>query len=116
VTALARTEFFGGGHRFSGFSAKQLGRVTSYAGRGRVRPPAEASAEEGAGSGAGAAPGGRRQSIAARRAAELAAKQSPDGEPGDPGGPGGSGGSGGSSGTGTDRVPAGGSTRNRRDA
>jgi preprotein translocase subunit SecD len=57
VTLLARTKFFGGGHRFSGFSPEQLGRVTtSYAGRGRVRTPGE--------------------SIAARRAAQLAEAES----------------------------------------
>jgi preprotein translocase subunit SecD len=44
VTLLSRTKFFDGGHSMSGFSAKQLGRETTYAGRGRVRRPADATA------------------------------------------------------------------------
>ena len=39
VTLLARTRFFGGGHRLSGFDAAHLGRTVAYAGRGRVRTP-----------------------------------------------------------------------------
>jgi preprotein translocase subunit SecD len=39
VTLLARTRFFGGGHRLSGFDPAHLGRTVSYAGRGRVRTP-----------------------------------------------------------------------------
>lgn len=57
VTLLSRTAFFDGGHALSGFSAEQLGRVPAYAGRGRVRAPAERSG----------------QSIAERRAAAAAA-------------------------------------------
>jgi preprotein translocase subunit SecD len=76
VTLLARTEFFGKGHRFSGFSAEQLGRPSpAYQGRGRVRPAG--------------------QSIAARRAAAAGesagrseggtgAGTAPKPEPGDP--------------------------------
>ena len=44
VTLLARTRFFGGGHKLSGFDAAHLGRSVAYAGRGRVRTPAGAVA------------------------------------------------------------------------
>jgi preprotein translocase subunit SecD len=72
VTLLSRMEFFRSGHALSGFSASQLGRPTSYAGRGRVRPAvAEAEADEPRSEG----------SIAARRAAAARKDQ------GDPGGP-----------------------------
>jgi preprotein translocase subunit SecD len=94
VTALSRTEFFGGGHRFSGFSSRQLGKVPTYVGRGRTRPPT------------GAASG---QSIAARRAAELAAEQDGDDDPGGSDGPRGSGDAR------TDRVSAGRTNNPRRD-
>jgi preprotein translocase subunit SecD len=91
VTLLARTRFFKEGHRLSGFSPEQLGRVSAgYAGRGRVRPP---SGEEASTSGG--------QSIAARRAAARRAQNEPDLPDDDPGG--------------SDRIPAGGSTRTRRD-
>ncbi|SDQ47793.1 protein translocase subunit SecD [Quadrisphaera sp. DSM 44207] len=68
VALLARTKFFGGGHRLSGFDAEHLGRTVAYAGRGRVRTPAER---------------GARQTIAERRAAERAARGAPheDGQP-----------------------------------
>jgi len=37
---LARTKFFGEGHKFSGLDPRRLGVVTPrYAGRGRIRPP-----------------------------------------------------------------------------
>jgi preprotein translocase subunit SecD len=98
VTLLSRTEFFGGGHRFSGFSAEQLGRTNapSYVGRGRVRSP-------------------ERQSIAARRAAEQAereAGQGPDDHDRDDQGAdlGGS-----RRAKSNGRVPAGRTTGNRRD-
>jgi preprotein translocase subunit SecD len=95
VTLLSRTEFFGGGHRFSGFSPEQLGRTNapSYAGRGRVRSP-------------------ERQSIAARRAAELAEREAdPDADHDDPGDdPGGSRRS-----RSNGKVPAGRTTGNRRN-
>jgi preprotein translocase subunit SecD len=64
VTLLARTKFFDGGHRMSGFSAEQLGRAATYGGRGRVRQPAAATA--------GAGGGGRSRSAA--KAGEAAAK------------------------------------------
>jgi preprotein translocase subunit SecD len=37
VTLMARTKFFGGGHRLSGFDPEHLGRTVVYAGRGRIR-------------------------------------------------------------------------------
>jgi preprotein translocase subunit SecD len=40
VALLARTKFFGGGHRLSGFDPEHLGRSVAYAGRARVRAPA----------------------------------------------------------------------------
>nr|WP_255633458.1 protein translocase subunit SecD [Demequina sp. TTPB684] len=40
LVLLARTKFFGEGHRFSGLDPRQLGRETMYKGRGRVADPA----------------------------------------------------------------------------
>ena len=37
VSLLARTRFFGGGHRLSGFDPEHLGRKVAYVGRGRFR-------------------------------------------------------------------------------
>lgn len=37
VVLVARTKFFGGGHRLSGFDAAHLGRAVSYTGRGGIR-------------------------------------------------------------------------------
>ncbi|MCD5316376.1 protein translocase subunit SecD [Kineosporia babensis] len=71
VTLLARTHFFAGGHALSGFSAKQLGRPSAYAGRGRTRTAPAVS--------------GGSDSIAARRAA-AARGDAAEPEPGDPGG------------------------------
>jgi preprotein translocase subunit SecD len=70
VAVLARTKFFGGGHRLSGLDPEHLGRTVVYAGRGRVRTPA--------GTGGG--------TIAERRAAAARAA-SGEGDPG-PGGDG----------------------------
>jgi preprotein translocase subunit SecD len=90
VVVLARTKFFGGGHKLSGFDPEHLGRSVAYAGRGRVRTPAAA------------ATGG---TIAERRAAMLRAQSDQD-DPGpgagDPGGgdPGGGDSGGGDSGGG----------------
>jgi preprotein translocase subunit SecD len=62
VTLLARTKFFGGGHKLSGFDAAHLGRSVAYAGRGRVRTPSGAApARE-------AAPAARQLTLAERRA------------------------------------------------
>jgi preprotein translocase subunit SecD len=74
VTLLARTRFFGGGHKLSGFDAEHLGRAVTYAGRGRVRTPAPkpVAARSGA-------------TIAERRAErERAAAAAGEPEPGDP--------------------------------
>ncbi|HVN12888.1 MAG TPA: protein translocase subunit SecD [Kineosporiaceae bacterium] len=97
VTLLARTTFFGGGHRLSGFDAEHLGRSVAYAGRGRVRTPAPATAGGSAGPGepgeavaaATTEGGGRRPTLAERRAereraaAAAAGEGSPGGQPGD---------------------------------
>ena len=65
VTLLSRTEFFGNGHKLSGFDAEHLGRSVRYAGRGTVRGPARKPTPSRAGAG----------TIAERRAAaERAAK------------------------------------------
>jgi preprotein translocase subunit SecD len=74
VVVLAKTKFFGGGHKLSGFDPEHLGRTVVYAGRGRVRTPSGGSGGE---------------TIAERRAAMLRA-QSGDDDPG-PGGDGGAG-------------------------
>lgn len=73
VTLLARTKFFGGGHKLSGFDAAHLGREVHYMGRGRVRPRKTA----------GDAP--RGETIAERRA-RLAAEGTQD-DPPSPDGP-----------------------------
>jgi preprotein translocase subunit SecD len=39
LVLLARTKFFGEGHRFSGLDPRQLGRDTMYKGRGRIADP-----------------------------------------------------------------------------
>jgi preprotein translocase subunit SecD len=39
LAILARTKFFGDGHRFSGLDPRQLGRDAVYKGRGRVLAP-----------------------------------------------------------------------------
>lgn len=104
VTLLSRTHFFGGGHPLSGFAPEQLGRTTAaYAGRGRVRTPADqvsGPVEKGAPVGSARGSG---QSIAARRAARLAEeKRNAELNDDDPGGSGG-------------RVAAGRNTHTRRD-
>jgi preprotein translocase subunit SecD len=74
VSLLARTRFFGSGHKLSGFDAEHLGRNVAYAGRGRVRPqsPRPAAARSGA-------------TIAERRAErERAAGLTESTEPDDP--------------------------------
>jgi preprotein translocase subunit SecD len=78
VVLLARRKFFASGHRLSGFDAEHLGRsVVGYAGRGRVRTPAERAA---AARPAPSAPqpvsaGGARRTIAERRAEQEAAER-----------------------------------------
>jgi preprotein translocase subunit SecD len=108
VTLLARTRFFGGGHRLSGFAPEQLGRVSGYAGRGRVRPPAGTEPSGLGDTPSPAAPGARPasgQSIAARRAAARRSEAGHDPDPTDD--PGGS--------DGSDRVSAGRPNRTRKD-
>lgn len=63
---LANTEFFGGGHRFSGLDPKALGAV--YRGRAQFRTPTMAIAGRNAGASKEAV---HRQTIAERKAAEL---------------------------------------------
>jgi preprotein translocase subunit SecD len=74
---LARTEFFGGGHRFSGLDPKALGAV--YRGRAQFRTPVGVSAAKKAQTSKEVA---RRQTIAERKATEatanLAAGKRPD--------------------------------------
>jgi preprotein translocase subunit SecD len=77
VTLLARTRFFGGGHRLSGFDAEHLGRSVAYAGRGRVRTPVAAGAAR------EAAPAARKATIAERRAERERAATAGDGPPGE---------------------------------
>jgi preprotein translocase subunit SecD len=62
VTLLARTKFFGGGHKLSGFDAAHLGRSVAYAGRGRIRTPSGAVAAR------EAEPAARPLTLAERRA------------------------------------------------
>ena len=87
VALLARTRFFGGGHKLSGFDAEHLGRAVAYTGRGTSRAPraarskvaaaarrpadtADATALEAEGTAARSG-----TTIAERRAAEARAKQ-----------------------------------------
>lgn len=67
---LARTKFFGEGHRFSGLDPEKLGAVPLYRGAGRIRTPDEKpTAARGKNAGA-AAEAERRMTIAERRLAE----------------------------------------------
>ncbi|MGZ0710839.1 protein translocase subunit SecD (plasmid) [Coraliomargarita sp. W4R53] len=70
---LARTRFFGGGHPLSGLDPTALGAV--YRGRAQFREPVAASATSPAGKRAAKSRGEavRRQTIAERKQAELAA-------------------------------------------
>lgn len=76
---LARTRFFGQGHRWSGLDPEQLGTPPRYTGRGRVTTPGGVdhgrTPEDRKGSPVGAAVGAegeRRMTIAERRAAARA--------------------------------------------
>ncbi|WP_088282538.1 protein translocase subunit SecD [Kineosporia sp. A_224] len=91
VALLARTKFFGGGHKLSGFDPVHLGRAVTYTGRGRVRTPAAPAAKAsgepedvfataGAPAAVPAASGGR-MTIAERRAAAERAARPGDDEP-----------------------------------
>jgi preprotein translocase subunit SecD len=64
---IARTRYFGGGHRFSGLDPDALGAV--YRGRASFREPVEAAGRKKA----GGKEVEKRQTIAERRAAEAAA-------------------------------------------
>ena len=77
LVLLARTGFFGKGHRLSGFDAEHLGRTVAYAGRGRVRPPVE----RGGSTSATGPSGATRMTIAERRAAQQAQQSPPDDGP-----------------------------------
>jgi preprotein translocase subunit SecD len=46
VSILAHTEFFGGGHRWSGLDPERLGAKSRYAGAGRFASPVRAGAKE----------------------------------------------------------------------
>ncbi len=74
---LARTRFFGGGHPLSGLDPTALGAV--YRGRAQFRTPVAATATSAAGRRAVASRGEavRRQTIAERKQAELAAGSAP---------------------------------------
>ena len=69
MVLLARTKFFGEGHRFSGLDATRLGAVPLYRGAGRMREPADSPALRGKNKGA-AKEAERRMTIAERRLAE----------------------------------------------
>jgi preprotein translocase subunit SecD len=67
---LARTKFFGEGHKFSGLDPERLGAVPLYRGAGRIRTPEDLPvAVRGKNAGA-AAEAERRMTIAERRLAE----------------------------------------------
>jgi preprotein translocase subunit SecD len=57
VALLARTRFFGGGHRLSGFDAEHLGRAITYTGRATVRSQPRRGTRPGAGADPGSATG-----------------------------------------------------------
>lgn len=67
---LARTKFFGEGHKFSGLDPKRLGAVPLYRGAGRLRTPDEKPAVVRAKNTGAAAEAERRMTIAERRLAE----------------------------------------------
>lgn len=67
---LARTKFFGEGHKFSGLDPKRLGAVPLYRGAGRIRTPEDKPAVVRAKNTGAAAEAERRMTIAERRLAE----------------------------------------------
>ncbi|UXM89997.1 protein translocase subunit SecD [Paenarthrobacter sp. JL.01a] len=71
LQVLARTKFFGEGHRFSGLSPDRLGAVPLYRGAGRLRTPEDKPTPVRARNAGAAAEAERRMTIAERR---LAAK------------------------------------------
>jgi preprotein translocase subunit SecD len=68
---LARTRFFGGGHPLSGLDPTALGAV--YRGRAQFREPVVANGAAGRRNAKSRAEAVRRQTIAVRKQAELAA-------------------------------------------
>ncbi|MEZ2389581.1 protein translocase subunit SecD [bacterium RCC_150] len=71
---LARTRFFGEGHRFSGLDPERLGAVPLYRGAGRLRAPGEKPVVVRARNAGAAAEAERRMTIAERRLAEKQAQ------------------------------------------
>ena len=69
MVLLARTKFFGEGHRFSGLDTTRLGAVPLYRGAGRLREPGDSPALRGKNK-AAAKEAERRLTIAERRLAE----------------------------------------------
>ncbi|OFI37880.1 protein-export membrane protein SecD [Arthrobacter sp. SW1] len=67
---LARTKFFGEGHRFSGLDPERLGAVPLYRGAGRLRTPTEKPAVVRPRNTGAVAEAERRMTIAERRLAE----------------------------------------------
>lgn len=67
---LARTRFFGEGHRFSGLDPERLGAVPLYRGAGRIRTPEEKPVAVRARNTGASAEAERRMTIAERRLAE----------------------------------------------
>ncbi|WP_458109313.1 protein translocase subunit SecD [Arthrobacter sp. R3-55] len=70
LQVLARTKFFGEGHRFSGLSPDRLGAVPLYRGAGRLRTPDEKPSPVRARNTGAVAEAERRMTIAERRLAE----------------------------------------------
>jgi preprotein translocase subunit SecD len=70
LQVLARTKFFGEGHKFSGLDPKRLGAVPLYRGAGRLRTPEDKPAVVRAKNTGAAAEAERRMTIAERRLAE----------------------------------------------
>ncbi|MGO4144526.1 protein translocase subunit SecD [Paenarthrobacter sp. YAF11_1] len=70
LQVLARTKFFGEGHRFSGLSPDRLGAVPLYRGAGRLRTPDEKPTPVRARNTGAVAEAERRMTIAERRLAE----------------------------------------------
>lgn len=72
LQTLARTKFFGEGHRFSGLDPERLGAVPLYRGAGRLREASEAAKSTLRPKNAAVlGEAGRRMTIAERRAAEA---------------------------------------------
>ena len=82
---LARTRFFGSGHPLSGLDPEALGAV--YRGRAQFREPVPVAVKGGAAGRATRSRGEaeRRQTIAERKQAELAAAKTPASTPTKPG-------------------------------